>query len=150
MRKVQHGPVITAVTDIASPPEEVWRELTDFAGYAQWHPVLRFVDVPTEIRPGTRLRAQVSPGTENVGEYAFTVLRCEAPQLLVREGGVPDVLMGRHSFILEPRAGETRFTESEEFSGTAAVATVESARSQMEEDYASYGRALRERLASGH
>ena len=34
-------------------PEEVWRELTDFAGYAQWHPALRFVDIPTEILPGT-------------------------------------------------------------------------------------------------
>jgi uncharacterized protein YndB with AHSA1/START domain len=29
------SPVITATTDIASPPEEVWKVLTDFAGYAQ-------------------------------------------------------------------------------------------------------------------
>ncbi|MFE4964654.1 SRPBCC domain-containing protein [Streptomyces sp. NPDC056660] len=149
MRNVQHGPVITVVTDIASPPEDVWRELTDFAGYAEWHPALRFVAVPAEILPGTRLRAQVSSGTENDGEYVFTVLHYEAPRRFVWEGGIPDVLMGKHSFILEPRADGTRYTESEEFTGTAAVATVEPARSQMEEDYASYGRALRERLGSG-
>lgn len=150
MRSVQRNPVITAVTDIASPPEDVWRQLTDFAGYAQWHPALRFVDVPTEILPGTRLRAQVSLGTENDGDYGFTVLHYEASRRLVWEGGIPDVLMGRHSFVLEPRAGGTRFTESEEFTGTAAVETVELARSQMEEGYASYGRALKKRLESGY
>ena len=147
---MQHGPVITAVTDIAAPPEEVWRELTDFAGYAQWHPALRFVDVPTEILPGTRLRAQVSPGTENNEEYGFTVLHYEAPRRLVWEGGIPDVLKGRHSFVLEPRDGGTRYAESEEFTGPAAVETVEPARSRMEESYASYGRALKKRLESGH
>lgn len=146
---MRRTPVITAVTDIASPPEEVWRELTDFAGYAQWHPALSFVDVPTEILPGTRLQAHVSLGTESDEEYGFTVLVYEASRRLVWEGGIPDVLMGRHSFVLEPRTGGTRYTESEEFTGTAAVATVESARSQMEEGYASYGRALRERLESG-
>jgi hypothetical protein len=155
MRSVQRGPVITAVTDIASPPEEVWRELTDLAGYAQWHPALRFIDGPTVIVPGTRLRAQVSLGAENDGEYSggeysFTILHHEAPRRLVWEGGIPDVLMGRHSFVLEPCDGGTRYTESEEFSGTAAVETVEPARSRMEEDYASYGRALKKRLESGH
>jgi hypothetical protein len=149
MKDVQHRPVITVVTDIASPPEEVWKELTDFAGYAQWHPALRFVDVPTEILPETQLRAHVSLGTKNGEEYRFTVRHYEAPRRLVWEGGIPDVLMGQHSFVLEPRDSGTRFTESEEFTGTAAVETVEPARSQMEEDYASYGRALKKRLESG-
>lgn len=149
MSSVQRNPVITAVTDIASPPDEVWRVMTDFAGYAQWHPALRFVDVPTVIVPGTRLRAQVSLGTENDGEYSFTILHYEAPQRLAWESGIPDVLMGRHSFVLEPREGGTRYTESEEFTGTAAAETVEPARSRMEEDYASYGRALKKRLESG-
>jgi hypothetical protein len=148
MRSVQHRPVITVVTDIASTPEEVWKELTDFAGYAQWHPALRFVDVPTEILPGTQLHAQVSPGTGNDEEYRFTVRDYEAPRRLVWEGGIPDVLMGQHSFTLELQDRGTRFTESEEFTGTA-VETVELARSQMEEDYASYGRALKTRLESG-
>ncbi|WP_329363298.1 SRPBCC domain-containing protein [Streptomyces sp. NBC_01483] len=116
MSNVQHHPVITAVTDIASPPAEVWRELTDFTAYAQWHPALHY----------------------------------EAPRRLVWEGGIPEVLMGQHSFVLEPYDGGTRFTESEEFTGAAAVETVETARSQMEEGYASYGRALKKRLESGH
>jgi hypothetical protein len=141
----QSRPVITAVTDIAAAPEVVWRELTDFAAYAQWHPVLSFVDVPTAIVPGTRLRAQVSSGSPNDGEYAFTVLHFEAPRRLEWEGGVPEVLTGRHSFVLEPYGGGTRVTDSEEFTGTAAD-TVESARAGLEQDYASNGSALRERL----
>ncbi|BBC38486.1 hypothetical protein SGFS_097800 [Streptomyces graminofaciens] len=147
---MNNNPVITAVTEIASPPEDVWKELTDFAGYAQWHPSLSFVDVPTEILPGSQLRAKVSLGTEIDGEYSFTVLHYEAPRRLAWEGGIPDVLMGQHSFLLDPHDGGTRFTESEEFTGPAAVETVESARPQMEERYASYGSALKERLLSGH
>jgi len=147
---MDNSPVVTAVTDIASPPEEVWRVLTDFAGYAQWHPALRFVDVPADTLPGTQLRAQMALGTENDGEYTFTVLHSEEPRRLVWEGGIPDVLMGQHSFVLEPCDGGTRFTESEEFTGAAAVETVEPVRSRMEEGYASYGRALKERLFSGY
>lgn len=147
---MENNPVITAITDIASPPAQVWKELTDFAEYAQWHPALRFVHVPTEIRPGTLLRAQVSTGSENDGEYSFTVLHYEAPRRLAWEGGIPDVLMGQHSFVLEPRDGGTRFTESEEFTGTAAAETIEAARSQIEENYASYGRALKKQLDDLH
>ena len=61
------------------------------------------------------------------------------------EGGIPEVLTGRHSFVLEPYDGGTRVTDSEEFTGTAAD-TVESARSSLEQDYAGNGSALRERL----
>ncbi|MCX4404320.1 SRPBCC domain-containing protein [Streptomyces sp. NBC_01764] len=147
---MDNNPVITAVTDIAASPEEVWKVLTDFAAYAQWHPVLSFLDVPIDILTGTRLQAQVSTGTDNDGEYSFTVLHHEAPRRLAWEGGIPDILTGRHSFVLEPRDGGTRFTESEEFTGTAAAETIEAARSQLEENYASFGRALKERLISGH
>jgi hypothetical protein len=147
---MDNNPVITAVTDIASPSEEVWRVLTDFAGYAEWHPALRFVDVPAEILPGTQLQAQLTLGTENDGEYVFTVVDHDAPRRLAWEGGIPDVLMGLHSFVLEPYDGGTRFTESEEFTGTAAVETVEPARAQMEEGSASYVRALKQRVESGH
>jgi uncharacterized protein YndB with AHSA1/START domain len=144
-----HNPVITTVTDIAHRPEEVWRVLTDFAGWEQWHPALRFVDVPTEVLPGTRLRVKVS-GTGIDGEYDFTVLEYEAPRRLVWEGGVPGVVMGQHSFVLDPYDGGTRYTESEEFTGPAAVETVEPARSTMEAASVGYGQALKDRLESRH
>jgi uncharacterized protein YndB with AHSA1/START domain len=147
---MDNDPVITAVTDIASPPEEVWKVLTDFAGYAQWHPDLSFVDVPTEVVPGTLLRAHLSNGSEIDGEYDFTVLHYEAPRRLVWEGGIPGVVMGQHSFVLDPHDGGTRYTESEVFTGPAAVETVEPNRATMEENSATYGRALQKQLESGH
>ncbi|TRO55565.1 SRPBCC domain-containing protein [Streptomyces sp. IB201691-2A2] len=146
---MDNKPAITAVNDIASSPEEVWKVLTDFARYAEWHPALRFIDVPAEILPGTQLQAQLTLGTENDGEYIFTVVDHDAPRRLAWEGGIPDVLMGLHSFVLEPHDGGTRFTESEEFTGTAAVESVEPARAQMEEGSASYVRALKKRVESG-
>lgn len=128
----------------------MWRVLTDFAGYAQWHPDLSFVDVPTEVLPGTLLRARLSNGSGIDGEYDFTVLHYEAPRRLVWEGGIPGVVTGEHSFVLEQRDGGTRYTESEVFTGPAAVETVEPNRAKMEASSASYGRALKERLESGH
>jgi uncharacterized protein YndB with AHSA1/START domain len=144
-----HDPVITTVTDITHSPEEVWRVLTDFAGWQQWHPALRFVDVPAEVLPGTQLRVKVS-GTDVDGEYDFTVLEYEAPRRLVWEGGVPGVVMGQHSFVLDPYDGGTRYTESETFTGPAAVETVEPARPKMEAASVGYGQALKDRLESRH
>ncbi|WP_328976915.1 SRPBCC domain-containing protein [Streptomyces canus] len=146
---MDNHPVISTVTDIASSPEEVWKVLTDFAGYAQWHPDLSFVDAPTEVLPGTVLRARLSNGSEIDGEYDFTVLHYEAPRRLAWEGGIPGVVTGEHSFLLDPRDGGTRYTESEIFTGPAAVETVEPNRATMEESSATYGRALKERLESG-
>lgn len=144
-----HNPVITVATEISSAPEDVWEELTNFAGYTQWHPALSFVDIPPTVLAGTQLRAQLSLGTEMDGEYTFTVTHYEAPRRLVWEGGIPEVLMGRHSFILEPRDGGTRYTESEEFTGTAAAETIEPARSRMEAESAAYGLALKKRIETG-
>lgn len=148
---MQSNPVINAVTHIAASPEEVWSVLSDLAGYDRWHPSLRFVDVPTAILPGTKLQAWVKPATEIDGEskdgnYEFTVLDSEVQRLIAWEGGIPDVLTGRHSFALEPYDGGTRFTETEVFTGAAAVETVEPNRSQMEQAYESYGRALKARV----
>lgn len=149
MSTLENSSVITVATDIKSSPELVWKELTDFTRYGQWHPSLRFVDVPPVVLPGTQLRAQLSMGNEIDGEYTFTVLDYEAPRRLAWEGGIPNVLMGRHSFSLEPHDGGTRYTESEEFSGPAASETVEPVRSRMEGDYASYGIALKKRIETG-
>ncbi|MFC9679213.1 SRPBCC domain-containing protein [Streptomyces sp. NPDC056948] len=143
-------PVVSVVTDIPAPPEEVWRVLTDLAGYAQWHPGLSYVDAPTDIQAGTELRTRITSGGEADGEYAFTVVHYEAPRHFAWRGGIPDVLMALHSYVLEPHDGGTRLTESEEITGTAAEQFLGPRRAQTQERYASYGKALAARLAAGH
>ncbi|WP_329280550.1 SRPBCC domain-containing protein [Streptomyces sp. NBC_01451] len=140
---MENSSVITAVTDIAGSPEEVWSVLTDLAAYAQWHPGLSYIDAPAEILPGTALRAQVTNGSEADGERAFTVVHYEAPRRFVWQAGIPDVVNAVHSYVLEPYDGGTRLTESEEITGPAAAQFVEGdGRSQTEERYVSYGKAL--------
>lgn len=88
-----------------------------------------------------------------VGELAAARLRASparAPRCLAWEGGIPGVVTGQHSFLLDPHDGGTRFTDSEVFSGPAAVEAVEPNRAKMEKNSATYGRALKERLESGH
>ncbi|MFF5517040.1 SRPBCC family protein [Streptomyces coeruleorubidus] len=79
-----------------------------------------------------------------------SVSASEAPRRPAWEGGIPGVVTGEHPSLLDPHAGGTRYTESEEFTGPAAVETVEPNRAKVEESSAGYGRALKERLESGH
>ncbi|MGI5423902.1 SRPBCC domain-containing protein [Streptomyces sp. CA-179760] len=140
---MESSSVITAVTDIAASPEEVWSVLTDFAAYAQWHPGLLFTELPDEFLPGAPLRAQVTNGSEADGEHDFTVVHYEAPRRFAWEAGVPDVVNALHSYVLEPYDGGTRLTESEEITGPAAAQFVDGdGRSRTEERYVSYGKAL--------
>jgi hypothetical protein len=140
-------PVVTAVTRISAPIEHVWRVLVAFDEYARWHPVLSFDAKPEQVVVGTRVLASVSGGAEEQ-EVVMTIVVVEAPGRLVWEGGSPDALLGRHSFVLTAQPdGTTEFTESEEFSGPAAADLVP-ALGRLTQDFARYGAALKTRVES--
>jgi hypothetical protein len=52
--------------------------------------------------------------------------------------------VGKHSVVLKPRSdGTTEYTDSEEFSGSAAAETVERGRAQLEDQYMRSSAALK-------
>ena len=48
----ENDPHVTVTIDIAVPPERVWRVLTSFGRYADWHPTLSLDGPAPEPRPG--------------------------------------------------------------------------------------------------
>ena len=133
-------------TDIAAPAQAVWRVLTDFGRYGQWHPVMSLDGPVPQLAPGGLLAFRLSGGT--AGEQAFTAELTEVtpPRALAWQGGAPGVFFGRHRFALrELPGGGTRVTDTERWSGTMAAAAIARHRAALEAEYARTGAALRQR-----
>ena len=140
------GPVVTAVTRISAPVEDVWRVLVAFDQYAQWHPVLSLDAKPEQVVVGAEIPGRVAGGDAPEQDVTMRIVEVEAPRRLVWEGGSPAAILGRHSFVLTPQPdGTTEFTDSEEFSGAAAAELIP-ALGRLREEYARYGAALHERV----
>ncbi|UXX91756.1 SRPBCC domain-containing protein [Streptomyces sp. AD2-2] len=139
-------PVATAVTRIAAPAEAVWRVLVALDAYALWHPALSFDAKPEDVGVGAVVPAHISDDEEPGQEVTLTIVEVEAPHRLVWEGGSPDALLGRHTFVLTQQQDDTtEFTDSEEFYGPAAPDLVP-ALGQLTDRSAQYGAALRTRV----
>jgi len=143
---VQEAPVVTAVTRISAPVEEVWRVLVAFDEYAQWHPVLSLDAKPEQVVIGAQVPGRTSRDGIGQQDVTMSIVDVEAPRRLVWEGGSLDAILGRHSFVLTPQPdGTTELTDSEEFFG-AAVTELIPALGQLTQEYSRYGAALRARV----
>ena len=145
---MKKAPVVTAVTTISAPAEEVWRVLVAFDQYAQWHPVLSLDAKPEQVVVGAEVPGRLSGGDTDVQTVTMRIVDVEAPRRLVWEGGSLDAILGRHSFLLTQQPdGTTEFTESEEFFGAAAAELVPTL-DRLRDEYSRYGAALRARVES--
>lgn len=142
---MQESPVVTAITTISAPVEDVWRVLVAFDEYAQWHPVLSLDAKPEQVVVGAKIPGRVAGVDTEAQDVVMTIVAVETPSRLVWEGGSPDALLGRHSFVLTARPdGTTELTESEAFSGPFAPDLIP-ALGQLTQDYARYGATLKTR-----
>ena len=142
---MQETPVVTATTTISAPVEDVWRVLVAFDEYAQWHPVLSLDAKPEQVVVGAKIPGRVAGVDTEAQDVVMTIVAVEAPSRLVWEGGSPDALLGRHSFVLTAQPdGTTELTESEAFSGPSAPDLIP-ALGKLTQDYARYGAALKTR-----
>ena len=145
---MQETPVVTAVTSISAPVEDVWRVLVAFDEYAQWHPTLSLDAKPEQVVVGAKIPGHVAGVDTEAQDVGMTIVAVEAPSRLVWEGGSPDALLGRHSFVLTTQPdGTTQFTESEAFSGPTAPDLIPTL-DQLTQNYARYGAALKTRVES--
>jgi hypothetical protein len=145
---VQDAPVVTAVTKISAPIEDVWRVLVAFDEYEHWHPVLSLDAKPEQVVVGAKVPGRVAGIDTGEQDVVMTIVAVEAPGRLVWEGGSLDALLGRHSFVLTAQpGGTTELTESEAFSGPTAPDLIPEL-DRLTQDYSRYGAALKIRTES--
>lgn len=101
-RSVPETPVVTAVTRISAPVEDVWRVIVAFDQYSQWHPVLSLDAKPEQVLIGAQIPARISGGDTGELDVTMRIVDTQAPRRLRWEGGSLDAILGRHSFVLTP------------------------------------------------
>ncbi|MFF1741014.1 SRPBCC domain-containing protein [Streptomyces mirabilis] len=143
---MKEAPVVTALTRISAPVEDVWRVLVAFDQYAQWHPVLSLDAKPDQVVVGAEIPGRIAGDDTAEQDVTMRLVDVQAPRRLVWEGGSLDAILGRHSFALTPQPdGTTELTDSEEFFGAAAAELVPTL-GQFREEYSRYGAALQARV----
>ncbi|MFC7202688.1 SRPBCC domain-containing protein [Haloferax namakaokahaiae] len=136
-------PEIRTERMINAPPAVVWAVLTDFSSYPAWNPHLVKVTSEDDLRVGSKLKLDIR--REGVKDRSMTVTVTELiPGRKLEWVGTlvsPLVFTGRHTFELEPFAGDrTRFLNYETSRGVldSLVTTADP-----ERDYESMNEALK-------
>lgn len=83
--------VVTAVTKISAPVEELRHVNVAFDQYAQRHPVLSLDAKPEQVVNGAEVPGHLSGGATGEHDVTMRIVEVEAPRRLVWEGtgGLP-------------------------------------------------------------
>ena len=108
---------ISVTTHIPSPPDVVWKILTDFPTYADWNPFITRASGDPKI--GHKLSIRIVPPGGGGMTFRPRVAAVEPEHLLEWFGtlGMQGLFDSRHAFVLKPTAGGTTLTQTETLSG---------------------------------
>jgi uncharacterized protein YndB with AHSA1/START domain len=98
---------ISVTTHIPSPPDVVWKILTDFPTYVDWNPFITRASGDPQV--GHKVSIRIVPPGGGGMTFRPRVTAVEPGQLLEWFGtlGVQGLFDGRHAFVLKPTAGGT-------------------------------------------
>jgi hypothetical protein len=110
---------ISATTQIAATPQQVWAVLADLASYPQWNPLFR--QASGQLTAGSRVTLKaVHPASGRVMTVKVKVLAAEPGTELRWVSSLPGVITGEHRFTLTPANGGTRLVQAETYRGLLA------------------------------
>jgi hypothetical protein len=136
---------ISADTDIAATPQQVWAVLADLDAYRDWNPFIR--SASGRLAVGSRLTLRMVPAQGRAMTFRPRVLAVQ-PGVLLRWIGrliMPGIFDGTHQFALEDLGGHTRLTQSEAFGGILVPFTSTTI-SRTEGDFRALNQALKQRV----
>ncbi len=104
--------------EIQASDEQVWKLLTDFASFPHWNLFIR--QISGSLSEGAQLTVNFQPPGRDIITFRPTVLTVQPNRKLRWLGHfvIPGLLIGEHSFIIEPLATDrVRFIQQESFKG---------------------------------
>ena len=104
-------------TLVPAPPERVWAELTDFASFPEWNPLV--LEAKGAAEPGARVAIRVPnlAKPSRILRITARITRFEPARELAWIGVVPVVFTGEHYWSLRPAPGGTLLEHGERFGG---------------------------------
>ena len=102
---------------VPAPPERVWAELTDFASFPDWNPLVFEAKGPAEPGAHVKIRVPNLARPNQVVGITARITRFEPARELSWIGSVPIVFSGEHYWSLRPAPGGTQLEHGERFDG---------------------------------
>ena len=110
---------ISAATEIAASPQQVWAVLTDLASYPEWNPLFR--EASGQLTAGARVTLKsVHPANGRLMTVKVKVLAAEPATELRWASSLPGIITGEHSFSLTAAGNGTRLVQTETYRGLLA------------------------------
>ena len=110
---------ISAATEIAASPQQVWAVLADLASYPQWNPLFR--EASGQLTAGARVTLKsVHPANGRLMTVKVKVLAAEPATELRWASSLPGIITGEHSFTLTAAGNGTRLVQTETYRGLLA------------------------------
>jgi hypothetical protein len=110
--------IIATHLTVSAPVEDVWKTLTDLAGYRTWNPFITAAAGTFSV--GERLDLTIQPPGGRAMAFKPWVTAVEQHHYVEWLGrlALPGIFDGRHSFTLTPMTGgRTLLQQSETFTG---------------------------------
>jgi hypothetical protein len=132
-------------TDIAAPPEVVWKTLIDFASYQEWNPFMNFVS--GELKVGGKLSARFHFSDGKSTSFSVDILGVKPPLELKWRERISRFLEGEHVFEIKPLAGgkRARLVQREVYSGIFLSLSSGLLKDGMSRGFIEFNNALKER-----
>lgn len=121
------APAVEYATEIviAAAPAQIWRVLTDAAGYASWNPEV--LAVAGRFAAGERIKARVRLGDGAIRNVPMRVTEFVAPERMQWTGGMPfGLFVGVRTFTVASEGAGARFRMHLRMSGPLAPAILRS------------------------
>lgn len=130
---------------IDSPPQAVWKILTDTADYPSWNPEISRLDGPLRVGQAFEM---VEGSEPDAMVFHPTLLALQPDRELRWKGyvGIPGIFDGEHRFLLEAVGGRTHLIQDEKFSGILAGRLTQEINQDTIEHMQAMNRALKKRL----
>jgi hypothetical protein len=96
--------VVTALTRISAPVEDVWRVIVAFDQYSQWHPVLSLDAKSEQVRIGAQIPGRISRGDTGELDVTMRIVDMQAP----RRRPPPTVVPRSFDQVVSPRSWNGR------------------------------------------